>query len=725
MNKIVIIIISLILFLLPCSVLAEGPVAHEDPDEAKTVFSGIALLQYYSGALDSILRREPENTQITLEKMPFANVPSDLEEPTAGFADSGTGLSFSIQGLYTLWQKQNDLLSQYQLDAASQLGEQIKSGLPEARQQLWQLTYSAESTGSYLHVVPSPLRGEGQGEGDLDRAYSEITDKIRRLGEMLDLFSRPLLDLEKLNGSFTPDQIKEILDSGNIDLLKDLLQPTTLTLEASSGQIFVGDPLSFHGILTSREQPLGNREIQILLNTADYLTVSTDPDGRFQGQLQVPYWYIPELQIQAIYYPLGEDAGVYLGSSSPVIIRNILYYQSTLALAVKTSSRAQGDLEIPRNLPLRKGEAGMGDPTGVDLVYPGQPVAVTGHFDYREAPPIDRLNTGLSLDDALMASFAASPDFSREIELVSDISPGKHVINVSVPASGRYAPVNAAAVIEIVQAAITADLKLPGLAFVPLSLGLSGHLTSVAGPPDGANINIDFNGTRSQAATSPDGSFNSTISLKPGLSLLGSQKMTIHIQPREPWNAPLYTTHGIFVINLINCGLILVLVLVLGVYLPRRLVFARRSKLTCLLPTPLQSNANVPSVQRTGYGVPGGEEKDAGSGTGVNLPDQELPDILLQTIIPDQADTERGQNVLSFYRLALKFVQHLTRTILKPQQTLREYALENREKLGPVAQLFIEFTSLVERLLYSRHKSTGEDLERSRRLSDSIQREAK
>jgi len=55
----------------------------------------------------------------------------------------------------------------------------------------------------------------------------------------------------------------------------------------------------------------------ILLNNADLLTVQTDTQGQFQGTFKVPYRYVPEIPVQAIYYPQGNDAGTYLAATSP------------------------------------------------------------------------------------------------------------------------------------------------------------------------------------------------------------------------------------------------------------------------------------------------------------------------------------------------------------------------------------------------------------------------
>ena len=55
-----------------------------------------------------------------------------------------------------------------------------------------------------------------------------------------------------------------------------------------------------------------------------------------------------------------------------------------------------------------------------------------------------------------------------------------------------------------------------------------------------------------------------------GLSLLGTQGITVQVQPQEPWNAPLTSTKNIFLINYVTLVLILAVLVALAVYLPRR-----------------------------------------------------------------------------------------------------------------------------------------------------------
>jgi hypothetical protein len=89
---------------------------------------------------------------------------------------------------------------------------------------------------------------------------------------------------------------------------------------------------------------------------------------------------------------------------------------------------------------------------------------------------------------------------------------------------------------------------------------------------------------------------------------------------------------------------------------------------------------------------------------------------------------DRGQPrniILAWYRFVVGVIRVVTRVMLKPQQTLREFAGESNRVLGPAAKYFLELTKMVERLLYSRYQPTDEDAGKSRKLSRDIEEELK
>jgi hypothetical protein len=185
-----------------------------------------------------------------------------------------------------------------------------------------------------------------------------------------------------------------------------------------------------------------------------------------------------------------------------------------------------------------------------------------------------------------------------------------------------------------------------------------------------------------------------------GLSLLGTQGITVQVQPQEPWNAPLTSTKNIFLINYVTLVLLLIVLVVLAVYLPRRFKkwFAvqprKRANLPGLvLPTPSLVYQNIPPIP---------------------LKAQASHDKLEQT----------ANFVFYWYDIALKLVQNITKMILKPHQTLREYGKEANPALGPVGKYFMELTYLIEKRLYGKRQQDISDVQKSRELALEIQKKA-
>jgi hypothetical protein len=67
----------------------------------------------------------------------------------------------------------------------------------------------------------------------------------------------------------------------------------------------------------------------------------------------------------------------------------------------------------------------------------------------------------------------------------------------------------------------------------------------------------------------------------------------------------------------------------------------------------------------------------------------------------------------------------MAKAILKPQQTLREFSQECSRILGPAANYFMALTRILERIIYSNHQPTAEDIEQSKQLSLNIQEKLK
>lgn len=619
---------------------------HEDPETAHPAFSGISLLRYYSGSLDFVIQKNPIEVEARLGKMPFANIPQGLEVSAAEFVASSISISHLVVGITDNLDRLVTLRGQFRFDEAIKLAAQISDNLSQANSELGHIEQAAKTTGAELKVLSTP---DGS---DLRRAYDEGLERIDRIRQMLTLY-------------------KELLKSTGLTIY-ELLKSTGLTMDIQPTTAFVGDNIRFEGVLNSVGQPLGGREVDILLGGSMYVTVITDANGFYQGTLTVPYQYVPELDVQALYYPRKKDIGLYLASLSPVIKLKVLFYKAELKVTLK------------------------------DKAYPGLDTKVTGRFDYGQSPALKERSIEFYLDDVFITRFAAQETFDKDITISPELDTGKHVITVSSAAAGRYASVVASAVLNVTRATPVLDLSMPKVALIPWSVSLKGRLYSEVGPLSEASVKIGLGKSQTEMVTSQDGTFDTKIKTGMGFGLIGSQDMTIQAMPKEPWHTSLITTRPVLVVNVVNFSGILAILVILAIYLPARLrrrfgAFPRK------IPRPMIV-ADLPEPTPT-------YSKQV---TAVTL-----------TEGSQETSLEPRDKILNWYRLAVRLLRKLTQVFLVPQQTLREFARENSGRFGPAAKYFMQLTGVVERLLYSQHKATDQDVETSKELSHTIEKEIK
>jgi hypothetical protein len=703
---------------------------HEDADTARTVFSGLSLFKYYSGALDYVLQRNPAEVDFRLRKMPFANIPPGMEKPTGIFTANGMGISRGIAAIYDGHLKRIELLQQFRVHEAAAQSKQLADAMTQARSELDRLEGAAVSSGEYFKAT-SPSAGT-----DLKNSYQEVLDKIDRIRKMLDLLEDSLKSTTANNEVLkaaelilansevlkSPELIpansevlkaaelvlanSEVLKSpelttANSEVLKSaelilannevlksaelilanvaLLKQTELALGIQPVSVYVGEDIQFEGRLASEGKPLAGRELNVTLDGSPFIKAITDADGRYSGKLQVPYWYIPQIKIQALYYPKGDDVGTYIAAVSPEIAVELLFYQAALVLELDSKA------------------------------FPGLETTVAGRFDYGQNPPPAQRDVEIYLDDNFTAGLKALTSFSQKIEISPDIDLGKHGVTVSAAAFGRYAPVIAGGVLDVTRASPILELEIPKIAMIPGSFTARGKVHSEAGPLAGAVVGINLGKAQARAITGEGGQFDVDLTTAWDLSLIGSQDLLIKIIPQEPWISPLSEVRSMIVLNIINIGAALLLLALLGFYLPGRLKKRRGSstgtKTRRAAPEGVPQPAPIYAREVTAAAV-SAEVSAVDEGAGR---------------VPGEAHAA----ILYFYRLAARLVLKISKAIFKPQQTLRQFAAEHGGVLGPASKYFMELNYMVERLLYSPHQPSEDDMVNSQQLSQSIMEASK
>ncbi|MDP6501068.1 MAG: DUF4129 domain-containing protein [Dehalococcoidales bacterium] len=643
------------------SALAADP--HEDPEAAKLAVGGISLFGYYSSGLDSILIKNTGEVKTRLEKMLFANIPERPETSTDDFVASSVGLSHLVVAIDENLSEFGSLMAQSRLDEAVELADLTFVDLGKANRELERVRQAAITAGRELEVFSIEPGSE------LRRSYDELAETIASIGDMLALYQE-LLESTGLNLN-----LEQLLKSAGIDAEK-LPDSTAITMEIEPVVAFVGDTIRAEGELSSRGRPLAQREVDILLNSSEYATIETDRYGHYEGVIQVPFRYVPSMdvpsmELKALYYPRETDRGVYLASLSPVTKLDVLFYEAELELGVD------------------------------DEAFPGLETRLTGMFDYGQSPPPSERKAEIYLDDILITRVSLGEEFTRGIGIGPETRTGEHVITVSAVETGRYSRVVSNAILNVTKLTPILDLNLPNLVLIPGKVRLEGRIESSLGPFREALIKVYLGGSEAEFLSSEDGSFDSEVGVGMGFGLAGLQDLTVRVLPREPWYDTLSITSSLLVVNWVNSGLFAAILLFLGIYLPerlkRRLGVSTRRRPRVGTPALHPESAPVYTEGRIAITAAGGNKISGGPRDGI----------------------------FYWYRRAVNLLGRITSALLGPQQTLREFARENGRVLGAAARYFTELTAMVERQLYSKHSPTEADVETSRQLSIKMEEETK
>ena len=620
---------------------------HENPDTAPSVFDGVSLLRKYSEALDRVLGRDATGVESLKEQAAVANIPDELRKTVGSFLSSSRSLAQSSTEIESALDTSRAMLAQFRPAEAEKSAGVAAEKLSQAYAELRVMENTSQRTGRWWQA-------DSAAEGSTLRvAYNEVESKLLQIRRLLDLFS-------EMRGSLNQQSEAIAAVPG--------LRPTTLTLSVEPATAFVGEPVEFQGTLSAEGKPLAGRKVTLLLSSLPAEVVLTGSDGVYRGRVVLPYRYVAEMTAQTIYYPEGNDIGLFLGSSSPEITIEVLYYQPQLSLQVPGSA------------------------------YPGRSIVIKGSFDYGKNPVPTARSLNLYWDGKLAAEEAVDTTFTLELAVAAETTLGRHRVTLEVPPQGRYAPVSASAEVEVTKATPVIEVEGPGLVLLPLAQEIRGRAySSSLGPLRDASVTIILGSWQTSTRTGDDGAFSARLSTGLSLTLVGTQELQVTVTPTEPWHRNGSLSTGLLVINPANIAGLALAMGIPALFGTRQLMRKRRrATLSVMPPAPGLSPALV--------------KRDT-------PPRSKMPGL--------EARGGPGEVLLTLYRGVLRMIQTLTAVVLRPSHTLREFAHECAPKLGPLAGYFQEFTLIIERQLYARHQPGEAEAARGKELSQRLTEGAK
>lgn len=323
-----------------------------------------------------------------------------------------------------------------------------------------------------------------------------------------------------------------------------------------------------------------------------------------------------------------------------------------------------------------------------ESAHPGIPITVSGRVS-STGVTVDR-TVRVLLDDTQLAEEMTRGQFSLQVTPPRQISTGKHRLSLVAVPREHYSGASTSLPIYISAMPIETEIQAPQTIILPKSAQISGQVHHDLGPLPDARVELKFKGRSSVVKTAADGSFTTSIKTSFDLSLLGSQELTIIIEPVEPWYASLVVKRRILTINLLSSGLMLVATISLGLML--------FSRVRISLPRP--------------------------PGNGLTIETRPREPLILAPVPEhkfESADT-KGR-ILSAYLIGLEAVVRVTGISIAPHTTLREYLNAVTPRLIKAVEPFSELTTIAENALYSAHELDKNTAARAERLANSIMQE--
>jgi len=628
--------------LIPCvSVMAQiiyPP--HEDPAFTEGVMDAYSFLTYYADILTLLSSKEYENATRLIEQLKNMYVTEDLQYIIERYNNLTLEFIDVLDELEKLLDEASLLLNQYRLDEAYQKLEEAGILLSRANILLRELQDATETLSELLGVFAAPA------ESKVREAYNKLQSLFQRLRELLDEYLRLLKNIT----------------TAALEIKREELKPTEITLNLNTTSVCVGSFVNASGILRSDGEGMQNRTVTVLLDEENIATAATSLNGSYYTLIQIPYRYVHVMTVKALYTPIGNDTGIYLGSISPQVSIEVLFCETYL----ETTTPAEA--------------------------HPGLPITARGEVTSEDGFPLSERKVEVLFEGDILAK--AETNASGLFEIRETLNPqtptGESTLTIVVEPKGVYAGTSQSKILIIVKITCEIDLHVPSFVVLPAEMHVHGSVGSVLGPLQKATVTLEMGGSSAITKTSENGEFNVTLNMPLSPVSVGFQEIKVAVEPAEPWHASVQTKASVFIVNPANIGLASAAFISVGAVLYTRLSRFRTKR----------EEAEV-------LEVPPPLEKSA------------APSFLLKHEAKLRGVKGR---VLEAYAKALKTVEAVTEISIKPHQTLREFLLETRPKVDDAFDSFSDLTILAERALYSPYEPDADEAVKAENLVLNIER---
>ena len=603
-----------------------GKIPHEDPAAATSSLDVFSLLSNYVDILTLLAQSDYDNASLLMDNLSFITVPDDLRYIVDRYNELIQQLMDLIESLDFQLNEAERLLDQLRVDEASEILEDVAILVTKAELLIEDVEEATSSMAQRLGVFSAvPELG-------LAEIYSRLQEVLQRLNDLIAKNHELLLNLR-----------------GDVEDVESLnLKRTELSLNLNSTRLFVGESCLAFGRLFSGGENLSNRVVMLFVDGENVADSLTDDNGMFFASFAIPYNYVDTVRVSAVFGPVGDDRLVYFGSSSPVVIVDVLFFETLV------------DVSLPSDV-----FPGLGFTVNGKVVSDSG-IGLGGRFVsfYWNGDLVGEVQTG------------QNGEFVYQSVIGSDLL-GQYSFGIEVDAEGVYDGVFREYVVFVKRIGTFVDVDVPSYVIIPAGVFVEGYVRSVSGDSlDDALVTLELSNNSVVVKSFDEGKFNGTVYMPLNLVFVGYQELSVSVDPVEPWQDSFVKRTSVFVVNPFNIGLLSTAFISVGI------VFYSRFS---------ASRSKARRMKKEGRSPVGKKES-------VKMGVEDF------SVLPSRNFSGVKGRIADAYVRALRSVESYTGVSLSSDMSLREFLVVADPKLDKVSLYFGELTFLVERLLYSDYR---------------------
>lgn len=498
--------VALLILCLTAQCLAQPMyIPHEDPSKVKEALSPLWLLTCYGDILSLITSEDYAKALSLISMMNLTYLPSNVKYVIERFNGLLSTLAERLNQTEAILTLASTLLNAYRLTEAESKLEEASITLGRANITLIELEQALMELAGRIGVFASPAGSK------VREAYSRLINLIIRLKMLWIRYLELLRSLRE--------------ETSEAVALK--LEETKLEIWLSRTEAWVGETVEVYGALASGDSYLPGRMVSVLLGGSVASTALTDGSGAFTAELKIPYIYVSNLTVKAVYSPRGEDGRKYRPCESREISIKILFHR--VGLRVKHPSEA----------------------------YPGKSFEVEGYASTDTGMPVYGLTVKASLAGACKFTSTGSDGYFRlTIQADPRLHMGTYRLKVESNPMGIYAPGVYVGSMEVVKAKLKLTVSAPSIIVIPAKVKIEGVASSELEIVKGITVTATLAGYSNVARLS-NGSFKLSLSIPASTMLSGIYTLTVRAEPEDPWNQETTYTMSVLIVNPVNAVLAL------------------------------------------------------------------------------------------------------------------------------------------------------------------------